>query len=106
MDLISTTLILNFLAILGIFGQWKLEFSSGAQAIPAFGLRPLFIFGQWEMEFSSGAQAIPAFVLLFILNPLAAILAAMRWKFRIYLLKNLFVANMHPFYKNNLWNID
>ena len=75
MDLITTTLFLNLLAILGIFGQWKLEFSSGPQAIPAFGLRPLFIFGQWV---SSGAPAIPAFVLLFILNPLAAILAAMR----------------------------
>ena len=81
MDLIETTVILNLLAILGIFGQW-------------------------EMEFSMEAQVIPAAVLLFILNPLAAILVLMRWKFQIYLLKNLFVAYMHPFYKNKLWNID
>ena len=60
MDFIETTVILNLLAILGIFGNWTLELS---------------------ME----AQAIPAFVLLFILNPLAAILVLMRWKFRIYL---------------------
>ena len=89
MDLIETTVILNVLAILGI----------------------LSIFGQWEMELSM-AQGIPAFVLLlslevlFILNPLAAILVLMRWKFQIYLLKNLFVAYMHSFYKNKLWNID
>ena len=61
MDLIETTVILNVLAILGI----------------------LSIFGQCEMELSM-AQGIPAFVLLlslevlFILNPLAAILVLMR----------------------------
>jgi hypothetical protein len=53
MDFIETTVILNVLAILGIFGNNQLELS---------------------ME----AQAILAFVLLFILNPLAIILVLMR----------------------------
>ena len=53
MDFTEIMVILNVLAILGIFGNYQLELS---------------------ME----AQAIPAFVLLFILNPLAAILVFMR----------------------------
>ena len=60
MDFIETTVILNLLAISGFFGKYQLRFSSEDHAIPTF-------------------------VLLFILNTLAAILALMRWKFRIYL---------------------
>ena len=73
MDVIKTTVILNVLAILGMFGSWKLELSSeapvviDAQAIP------------WPADLTlTLTPDLPAFVLMFILNPLAAILVLMR----------------------------